>query len=75
MRRKLKSWEAQVMALEPDELDPRRPKAALRPLDGYSVEELHTYVRLLHAEIVRTEAAIAHKTAHRSAADAFFKRG
>lgn len=59
---------------ELDDLDPRRKKPVLKPLDGYSVDELQEYVALLKAEISRAEDFIARKTAHRSAADAFFKR-
>lgn len=44
------------------------------PLDALSVDELDERVQMLRAEIERLEAARAHKSASRSAADAFFKK-
>ena len=43
------------------------------PLDSLSVDELGEHIETLRAEIARLEAAIAAKTASRSAADAVFK--
>jgi len=43
------------------------------PLDALSVEELNDRIGMLETEIARLREAITNKTAHRSAADAFFK--
>ena len=59
--------------MDPDELEPRKPKAALKDLSTLSIEELQDYIASLQAEIARTEAMITSKSAHRGAADAFFK--
>ncbi len=60
---------------EPDE--PQRPKQVLNHpvLEPLSVSELREYIAQLRAEISRAEAAIAAKEGHRSAADAFFRKG
>ena len=39
-----------------------------------SIDELRDYIATLRTEIERTEAAIAAKQAHRSGAEAFFKK-
>lgn len=65
------------MALDTDDLEPRPVPAAKAPpkdLGVMSVEELKTYIAGLEAEIERARAAIAGKEAHRSAAEALFKR-
>lgn len=65
------------MALDTDDLEPRPVPAAKTPpkdLGVMSVEELKTYIAGLEAEIERARAAIAGKEAHRSAAEALFKR-
>ena len=56
---------------------PVRKRARLeRPLlDTWSIAELREYIDELKAEIARVEADIDKKQGHRSAADAFFKRG
>lgn len=56
---------------------PVRKKARLeRPvLDTWGIVELREYIDELKAEIARVEADIDKKQGHRSAADAFFKRG
>ncbi len=46
---------------------------AERDLDEVSIEELEERIQGLEAEIERLKAAIASKSAHLSAADAFFK--
>jgi uncharacterized small protein (DUF1192 family) len=43
-------------------------------LDRWDVAELQRYIGALRAEIARAEAAIAARQAHRSAADAFFRK-
>ena len=57
-----------------DDLEPKNRPKKPRPLDAMSVEDLEAYVAELKAEILRVEAAIAAKSAHRAAADAFFKK-
>jgi len=53
---------------------PRRPARLIRlSLDSLGVEELTAYITELREEIARTEAEIARKQSHRSAADAFFR--
>jgi uncharacterized small protein (DUF1192 family) len=60
-----------------DDDEPRRPRARLTPLplDGLGVEELRAYIAELQAEMARAEAAIDRKQGHRSAAEAFFRKG
>ena len=57
-----------------DDLEPTNRPRKPKPLDGMSVDELREYVDALKAEIARAEAAIGAKSAHRAAADAFFKK-
>lgn len=56
-----------------DDLDPRQPKKTLKKLDSLSIDELRDYIAALKEEIVRTEAEIARKSSHMSAAAALFK--
>lgn len=56
-----------------DDLDPRKPKKVLKPLDNYSIEELKEYIENLKAEILRAEQEIVKKEKHKNAADKFFK--
>ncbi len=64
-----------------DDLDPRPQRGAAltalgrEDLDLYSVEELTERIAALEAEIVRDRAAIAAKSAKKSAADALFNFG
>jgi uncharacterized small protein (DUF1192 family) len=53
-----------------------RPAKGFVPavLDSWGVDELKHYIAQLQAEIVRAEAAIARREAHRGAADAFFRK-
>jgi uncharacterized small protein (DUF1192 family) len=59
-----------------DDDEPRKPRRRLEPLvlDAFGVAELESYIAELRAEIARAEAEIARKSAHRSAADAFFRK-
>jgi len=57
-----------------EELEPRKPPTALKPLDPLSVAELESYIGELEAEIRRVRAAIAAKQAVRSGADSLFKK-
>jgi len=56
---------------------PVRKKARLEKpmLDTWGIAELREYIDELKTEIARVEADIDRKQGHRSAADAFFKRG
>jgi uncharacterized small protein (DUF1192 family) len=58
-----------------DEPTPKPRRLAELRLDPLAVAELESYIAELRAEIARTEAEIGRKRSHRSAADAFFKRG
>ena len=60
------------MAIDADDLEPRRAKAKLRDLTPMSVEDLQHYIAELEDEITRAAAAIAKKEAHRSGIDALF---
>ena len=52
----------------------KKRRLELLPLDTLGIDELHSYIDELRAEIARVEADIGKKQSHRSAADAFFKR-
>jgi uncharacterized small protein (DUF1192 family) len=56
-----------------EELEVRKPKPALKPLDDLSVDDLHALIAEHETEIARIRAAIAKKEAHRAAAAGFFK--
>jgi uncharacterized small protein (DUF1192 family) len=58
-----------------DEPRPKPRRLQELRLDPLAVTELEDYIAELRAEIARTEAEIGRKRSHRSAADAFFKRG
>jgi len=62
---------------EDEEAAARKPKTRLQALllDPLGVAELRAYIEELKGEIARVEADIARKESHRSAADAFFRRG
>jgi uncharacterized small protein (DUF1192 family) len=60
--------------MDPEELEPKKPVAALKPLDPLSIAELEHYISELEAEIVRARGAITSKQAIRSGADGLFKR-
>lgn len=62
------------MALETDDLEPKKRKPKPRDLEGLGVAELEQYIAELEAEIARAKAAIASKQDHRSGAEAFFKK-
>jgi uncharacterized small protein (DUF1192 family) len=58
-----------------DDNPPPRPKRLERlPLDLLGVAELEAYIDELRAEIARVDGEITRKSAHRSAADAFFRK-
>ena len=65
------------MAIDLDELMPRKPKTETvlgEDLSAMSVHELEARIASLEAEIVRTKEALRTRAATKSAADAFFKR-
>ena len=63
------------MAREIDEDLPRPPRHFVPPvLERWDAAELRAYIETLRAEITRAEAAIGKLDAHRSAADAFFRK-
>jgi uncharacterized small protein (DUF1192 family) len=66
------------MAIDPDELAPRKPKAETvigEDLSRFSEHELEARIVGLEAEIARTKDALRSRAATKQAADAFFKRG
>ncbi len=63
-----------AMAIDPEELEPKKQKPKPRDLEGLGVAELQDYIADLEAEIARARAAIAKKQDHRSGAEAFFKK-
>jgi uncharacterized small protein (DUF1192 family) len=54
---------------------PRPARLTKLPLDLLGVAELNEYIDELRTEIARVEAEVGRKTSHRSAADAFFRKG
>jgi uncharacterized small protein (DUF1192 family) len=66
-----------AMAIDPDELQPKKkaPEIVLgEDISALSAHELEKRIAALEAEIARCREAISHRSATRSAADAFFKR-
>lgn len=57
--------------MEPDE--PREKPTTLRDLTPMSIIELKDYIDGLRAEIIRAEAAIRAKEAHRSGIESIFR--
>jgi uncharacterized small protein (DUF1192 family) len=57
-----------------DDLEPRKQPSKPKDLTVYSVADLRAYIELLKAEILRAEAVIKQKDAHKDAASAFFKK-
>ena len=65
------------MAIDPDELMPKKPKAETivgQDLSAMSAHELETRIATLEGEIARTKEALRARVATKNAADAFFKR-
>lgn len=60
--------------MDPEDLEPRKAKPKPKNLDPLSIDELNDYIAELEAEIARVEQDIAKKSAHLSAAAAFFKK-
>ena len=61
--------------INPDELEPQRISAKPRDLQQMSVDELKNYIASLEDEIVRAEAAITKKEAHKNGIEALFGGG
>ncbi|MEO1226448.1 MAG: DUF1192 domain-containing protein [Pseudomonadota bacterium] len=59
--------------MEPEDLEPRRPKIAPPNLDPLSIDDLKDYIAQLEAEIERVRAVIASRKDHLSEAEKFFK--
>jgi uncharacterized small protein (DUF1192 family) len=65
------------MAIDIDELMPRKPKVETvlgEDLSAKSAHELEARIANLEAEIIRTKEALTARTATKNAADAFFRR-
>jgi uncharacterized small protein (DUF1192 family) len=64
------------MAIDHEELEPRRVQKALLPpdLSRHSIAELESLIVSLEGEIVRCRDAIAAKQSTRAAAESVFKR-
>ena len=65
------------MAIDLDELAPRKPKQELvlgEDISAKSAHELEARIAALEAEIARTKDALKARATTRNAADAYFKR-
>jgi len=65
------------MAIDLDELAPRKPKSEIvlgEDLSALSVHELEKRIVALEVEIARTKDALRSRAATKNAADTFFKR-
>jgi uncharacterized small protein (DUF1192 family) len=65
------------MAIDLDELMPKKPKAQTimgEDLSAMSAHELEARIATLEAEIMRTKEALNARASTKNAADAFFKR-
>jgi uncharacterized small protein (DUF1192 family) len=60
--------------MDPEDLEPRQKKPAMKPLEPLSIGELESYISQLEEEIARAKAAIAAKQAVRSGADSLFRK-
>ncbi|MDE2473459.1 MAG: DUF1192 domain-containing protein [Alphaproteobacteria bacterium] len=66
------------MAIDLDELEPRKPKLDIvlgEDLSALSAHELDKRIAALETEIARAKDALRSRATTKSAADAFFKRG
>jgi uncharacterized small protein (DUF1192 family) len=70
-------WKEDDMAIDPEELLPRKPRAQIvlgEDISTMSAFELEERIARLEAEILRSREAIVARRATKTAADAFFKR-
>jgi uncharacterized small protein (DUF1192 family) len=58
--------------INPDDLDTPQAKVNPRDLQPMSVQELETYIAALEQEIIRADAMIARKQAHKNGIEALF---
>jgi uncharacterized small protein (DUF1192 family) len=66
-----------VMAIDLDELMPKKPKVETvvgEDLSAKSAHELEARIAILEAEIARTKEALVARAATKNAADAVFRR-
>ncbi len=66
------------MAIDPDELQPRKPKTEIvlgQDLSDMSEHELAARIEVFESEIARCREAIKARQATKSAAAAFFRQG
>ena len=61
-----------IIMFNPDEIEPLQTKPKPRDLQPLSVQELEDYIAALEAEIIRADAMIAKKQAHKNGIDALF---
>ncbi|MEI6559784.1 MAG: DUF1192 family protein [Rhodospirillaceae bacterium] len=61
------------MAMDTDELEPRKKKPALKDLTVLGIADLEDYILELNGEVERARAMIVSKKAALSGAAAFFK--
>jgi uncharacterized small protein (DUF1192 family) len=76
-KRKMPKQRENIMAIDPDELMPKKPKVETvigEDLSAKSVHELEARIATLEAEIARSKEALRARAATKSAADAIFKR-
>lgn len=59
--------------INPDELDTKKPATKPRDLEPMSIEELEDYIAMLEQEIMRVDAMISKKNAHKQGIDALFR--
>ena len=62
------------MPINPDELEPKKPKEAPADLSLMSIEELKARIAMLEDGIRKCKEMIASKQSSRSSADSFFKK-
>lgn len=60
--------------MDPEDLEPQRPRPQPKNLDDMGVQELEAYVAELEAEVARVRAKIKAKQDYRSGVEGLFKR-
>ena len=61
------------MAIDAEDLEPRKTKPVLVDLEKMSLEELRDYITDMEQKIGRAQAAIDAKQAHRNSIEGVFK--